>query len=617
MGTRGVRRSAGPRCSRAPVERLQRLPLVPRDGGGEFLRPRAGAFPQRALRRREGRQGRATRGGRVLHGRSRADDGRGWLAAATPCSSPTAARSRRRSTCRRIRGTGFRRSGSGSKVPCRRGSAIARDWSTGRQRRPCVAWATSAARSTRSCPRTGSTWGGGGDGPRFPQAPRLELLLAARDRADARSAAVHLLDTLDASGVHDHLGGGFHRYAVEEDWVVPHFEKLLVDNAQLAGVYLRAYAAFGIERYRTVARRTLGYLLDLRTEAGTFAASDSAIDPNGEGAFYTWTPAELRTVLGADRGALACRAFGVGEWGNHEGRSVLVRKSDPSVVAAIRGPLLEARGRRPRPQRDDKCVVAWNALAIEALVRAGDVLGEPALTAAALDAAARIASLQGADGALPRYRPVAHRASSTTTRRGRSRVSGCTHRRVRRTGWGALASRDEQSSSGSCRTGRSSRRRERGAARGPRARRGRRGPVRRGHGAPRAHGARGNGRRRDRGNRCAPRSCGGARRRRARGRRTDARAGRGDSSPDRRRVDGRTAPSCRPRAPIARTSSSPRAPVPEFSVFEGRGDGARVRVHGAAMSAAHGRRRSARGLAPRDCGLSAPPEVNMRWLILL
>src|SRR5207253_3225202 len=110
--------------------------------------------------------------------------------------------------------------------------------------------------------------GGWGEGPRFPQAPRLELLLTAPDRADARRAAIHLLDTLDASGVHDHLGGGFHRYAVDEDWVVPHFEKLLVDNAQLAGVYLRAHATLGIDRYRTVARRTIGYLLELRTGAG-------------------------------------------------------------------------------------------------------------------------------------------------------------------------------------------------------------------------------------------------------------------------------------------------------------------------------------------------------------
>jgi uncharacterized protein len=245
--------------------------------------------------------------------------------------------------------------------------------------------------------------GGWGEGPRFPQPPRLELLLAAADRTDARRAAIHLLDTLDASGVHDHLGGGFHRYAVEEDWVVPHFEKLLVDNAQLAGVYLRAFAAFGVERYRTVARRTLGYLLDeLRTERGTFAASESAVDANGEGTFYTWTAAELRAALGAERGAFASRAFGVGDWGNHEGRSVLVRKVDPSVLAAIRGPLLEARRRRPRPERDDKCVVGWNALAIDALARAGDVLSEPLLTSAALEAAERIAVLQPADGSLPR-----------------------------------------------------------------------------------------------------------------------------------------------------------------------------------------------------------------------
>jgi uncharacterized protein len=250
--------------------------------------------------------------------------------------------------------------------------------------------------------------GGWGEGPRFPQAPRVELLLAAvvakaARAGEARRAASHLLDALDASGIHDHLGGGFHRYAVEEDWVVPHFEKLLVDNAQLAGVYLRAFAALGIERYRTVARRTLGYLLDdLRTGTGTFAASESAIDANGEGAFYTWTPSEMRAALGEERGALACRAFGVGEWGNHDGRSVLVRKVDPSVVAALRGPLLEARRRRPRPERDDKCVVAWNALAIAALARAGDVLGEPMLVVAATGAADRIAALQGADGALPR-----------------------------------------------------------------------------------------------------------------------------------------------------------------------------------------------------------------------
>jgi uncharacterized protein YyaL (SSP411 family) len=291
--------------------------------------------------------------------------------------------------------------------------------------------------------------GGWGEGPRFPQAPRLELLLAAPDREDARRAVIHLLDTLDASGVHDHLGGGFHRYAVEEDWVVPHFEKLLVDNAQLAGLYLRAHAALGVERYRTVARRTLGYLLELRTDAGTFAASESAIDPNGEGAFYTWTPSELRAVLGDERGALAARAFAVGEWGNHEGRSVLVRKGDPSVVAAIRGPLRAARGRRPRPERDDKCVVAWNALAIEALVRGGDLLGEPALTAAALGAAARIASLQGTDGALPRSPGGApgilddYAAWTLACLRLHASTGAGT-------GWSAHARRGSRSSSGSC-----------------------------------------------------------------------------------------------------------------------------------------------------------------------
>ncbi len=246
--------------------------------------------------------------------------------------------------------------------------------------------------------------GGWGEGPRFPQAPRVELLLtAAAVDAQARRAAIDLLDTLDASGVHDHLAGGFHRYAVDEDWVVPHFEKLLVDNAQLAGVYLRAFAALGIERYRTVARRTLGYLHDdLRTGTGTFAASESAIDANGEGAFYTWTPTEMHAALGAERGALACRAFGVGEWGNHEGRSVLVRKVDPSVIATLRGPLLAARARRPRPERDDKCVVAWNAMAIEVFARAGSVLGEPSLLDAAIAAADPIAEMQGLDGALPR-----------------------------------------------------------------------------------------------------------------------------------------------------------------------------------------------------------------------
>jgi uncharacterized protein YyaL (SSP411 family) len=219
-------------------------------------------------------------------------------------------------------------------------------------------------------------------------------------------------------GIHDQLGGGFHRYATDPIWLVPHFEQMLYDNAQLARTYLRAWAVLGIESYRDVAEGVLEYIVgELRRDDGSFAASQDA-DTNGvEGATFTWTAAEIREVLGDDA-PLFTETYGVRDEGNWEGRTILSRihpavgedgVADPEGerrLADARARLLDRRAARPQPARDDKALGAWNGLAIGAFADAARFLPPPAgerYRAVAIEAADTILrGLRRPDGRLGR-----------------------------------------------------------------------------------------------------------------------------------------------------------------------------------------------------------------------
>ncbi|HEX5762254.1 MAG TPA: thioredoxin domain-containing protein [Solirubrobacterales bacterium] len=218
--------------------------------------------------------------------------------------------------------------------------------------------------------------GGFGGAPKFPPASSLELLLARGET----EIVERTLDAMMAGGIYDQLGGGFSRYAVDAAWVVPHFEKMLYDNALLAGAYLHGWQVLGHQRYRRVCEETLDWMLrEMRGPEGGFYSALDADSEGEEGRFYVWTPAEIREVLG-DRADAAIEFYGVTEAGNFEGRNVLHRARgaaaiEPEGVAEARTALLEARSRRVRPGLDDKRLASWNALAVTALAEAGAVLG--------------------------------------------------------------------------------------------------------------------------------------------------------------------------------------------------------------------------------------------------
>jgi uncharacterized protein YyaL (SSP411 family) len=256
-----------------------------------------------------------------------------------------------------------------------------------------------------------ATNGGWGRAPKFPQPMTIEYLLRrAATTGDPRPLAVarRSLDAMAAGGIHDQLGGGFHRYATDAIWLVPHFEQMLYDNAQLARVYTNAFSLTGDARYRDVAIETLDYLLrELRRDDGTFAASQDADTEGVEGATFVWTAAEIREVLGDDA-PLFTAAYDVTEPGNWEGRTILRRVlpigDDPQEarLAAARERLLEVRQKRAQPARDDKALAAWNGLAIAALAEGGR-LGETRYVEAAVTAAESLdAGLRRPDGRLGR-----------------------------------------------------------------------------------------------------------------------------------------------------------------------------------------------------------------------
>jgi uncharacterized protein YyaL (SSP411 family) len=277
------------------------------------------------------------------------------------------------------------------------------------------------------------TEGGFGRAPKFPQPVYLEFLLDARGSVDeeTRAAIDHALrftlDRMAVGGLFDQVGGGFHRYCVDATWTVPHFEKMLYDNAQLLSVYARASAEYDDAFYREIARRTIGYV---RTEmtgghGGFFSAQDAEVD-HREGLNYLWTNAEVGEVLGDDDAAFAREVYGLGSGTNfldphhpEDGpKNVLRLEGRPEVVAArlglseeafaerlgrVNGRLLAARLTREQPGLDDKVIASWNGMMIKGLVDAGAALGE----ASPVDAAERAAgfllgSMRGEDGLLRR-----------------------------------------------------------------------------------------------------------------------------------------------------------------------------------------------------------------------
>ncbi|WP_435232318.1 thioredoxin domain-containing protein [Streptomyces althioticus] len=243
--------------------------------------------------------------------------------------------------------------------------------------------------------------GGFGGAPKFPPSMVIEFLLRHHARTGAEGALQMAADTCERmarGGIYDQLGGGFARYSVDRDWVVPHFEKMLYDNALLCRVYAHLWRATGSELARRVALETADFMVrELRTPEGGFASALDADSDDGtgrhvEGAYYVWTPEQLREVLGDADADLAARYFGVTEEGTfEEGASVLQLPQrdevfDAARIDGVRERLLAARDRRPAPGRDDKVVAAWNGLAVAALAETGAYFDRPDLVEAAVAA---------------------------------------------------------------------------------------------------------------------------------------------------------------------------------------------------------------------------------------
>ncbi|GGW34413.1 thioredoxin domain-containing protein [Streptomyces griseoloalbus] len=243
--------------------------------------------------------------------------------------------------------------------------------------------------------------GGFGGAPKFPPSMVIEFLLRHHARTGAEGALQMAQDTCERmarGGIYDQLGGGFARYSVDRDWVVPHFEKMLYDNALLCRAYAHLWRTTGSQLARRVALETADFMVrELGTAEGGFASALDADSDDGtgrhvEGAYYVWTPAQLREVLGEEDADLAVRYFGVTEEGSfEEGASVLQLPQrdevfDAGRIDGIKERLLAARSARPAPGRDDKVVAAWNGLAIAALAETGAYFDRPDLVEAAVAA---------------------------------------------------------------------------------------------------------------------------------------------------------------------------------------------------------------------------------------
>ncbi|MFI6401021.1 thioredoxin domain-containing protein [Streptomyces sp. NPDC050548] len=246
--------------------------------------------------------------------------------------------------------------------------------------------------------------GGFGGAPKFPPSMVVEFLLRHHARTGSEGALEMAQDTCERmarGGIYDQLGGGFARYSVDREWVVPHFEKMLYDNALLCRVYAHLWRSTGSELARRVAVETADFLVrELRTNEGGFASALDADSDDGtgtgkhvEGAYYVWTPEQLTEVLGEPDAELAAQYFGVTDDGTfEEGQSVLQLPQSEGVfdagrIESVKSRLLAARSQRPAPGRDDKVVAAWNGLAIAALAETGAYFDRPDLVEAAVSAA--------------------------------------------------------------------------------------------------------------------------------------------------------------------------------------------------------------------------------------
>ena len=248
--------------------------------------------------------------------------------------------------------------------------------------------------------------GGFGDRPKFPNTMALDVMLrAAHDGDEASLARVKkALDAMRAGGIWDHLGGGFHRYSTDPRWMVPHFEKMLYDNALLLRLYADGWRATGDERYAETARGITSWLeREMRSPEGAFYATQDADTEGEEGKFFVWKASELDAILDDEESAVARLCFGVTAAGNFEstGATVLHANRDASIAARqlgidveraretlerARSKMFAARERRPRPFRDEKVIATWNGLMIGALADAGGALGDARMVELARDA---------------------------------------------------------------------------------------------------------------------------------------------------------------------------------------------------------------------------------------
>ena len=248
--------------------------------------------------------------------------------------------------------------------------------------------------------------GGFGGAPKFPHAMDLQFLLRrwfhTRDTHLLEMVTLNL-DRMAQGGIYDQLGGGFARYSVDARWLVPHFEKMLYDNALLTSAYLDAYCATGNQDYARVVSETLDYILETMTDAsGGFHSTEDADSEGEEGKFYVWSRAEIEEVLGADLAERFCYVYDVSPQGNFEGHNILNLPKSLDQIARIkeweleslrqdmamaRKRLLECRNQRVRPGKDDKILASWNGLMIDAMARAAAILKEPRYLQAATGAA--------------------------------------------------------------------------------------------------------------------------------------------------------------------------------------------------------------------------------------
>jgi uncharacterized protein YyaL (SSP411 family) len=253
--------------------------------------------------------------------------------------------------------------------------------------------------------------GGFGGPPKFPLPNASAFLLRYYKRTGKELALRSVLKTLDemlAGGIRDHIGGGFHRYSTDRTWLVPHFEKMLYDNALLAKLYAEAYQITRKKEYAEVTRETIAWITgEMRDRGGGFYSAQDADTTQGEGVFYTWTPEEIADALGPKDAAYFDGLYGVTNTGNFEGRTILhlqpgVPVSDVERVTKVRSKLYGVRLKRPRPSTDTKILTSWNGLAISALAFSGMVLEDETLLESASKAADFLLEKVSNDGRLLR-----------------------------------------------------------------------------------------------------------------------------------------------------------------------------------------------------------------------